>query len=107
MFYTQMTPDGKHQQQGLTLHTKMMTAKAPSPVKNEDEDSFFDLLSRFQSKRMDDQRCSLTLENKENTNVVNIPHSDSPDDLMDMIAGMQSKRMDEQRVALPHLPGKF
>lgn len=30
---------------------------------NEEEDSFFDLLSRFQSKRMDDQRCSLTLQN--------------------------------------------
>jgi G-protein signaling modulator 2 len=37
----------------------------------DDEESFFDLLSRFQSKRMDDQRCSLTIaENKENTNSV-------------------------------------
>lgn len=37
----------------------------------DDEESFFDLLSRFQSKRMDDQRCSLTVtENKENTNLV-------------------------------------
>jgi hypothetical protein len=36
-----------------------------------DEEAFFDLLSRFQSKRMDDQRCSLTItENKENTNLV-------------------------------------
>jgi G-protein signaling modulator 2 len=36
-----------------------------------DEESFFDLLSRFQSKRMDDQRCSLTVaENKENANCV-------------------------------------
>lgn len=36
-------------------------------LKNEDEDSFFDLLSRFQSERMDDQRCSLSIsENKEN-----------------------------------------
>lgn len=39
-------------------------------VQNDDEDNFFDLLSRFQSKRMDDQRCSLTsqssLSNKEN-----------------------------------------
>nr|CAG4651790.1 EOG090X05CB [Triops cancriformis] len=32
----------------------------------DDEDSFFDLVSRFQSKRMDDQRCTLALaENKE------------------------------------------
>lgn len=42
----------------------------PEAVQNDDEDNFFDLLSRFQSKRMDDQRCSLTsqgsLNNKEN-----------------------------------------
>ncbi|KAK8763665.1 hypothetical protein V5799_033725 [Amblyomma americanum] len=32
-----------------------------------DQDAFFELLSEFQSKRMDDQRCSITpLENKEN-----------------------------------------
>lgn len=30
---------------------------------NEEEDNFFNLLTRFQSKRMDDQRCSLTLQN--------------------------------------------
>jgi G-protein signaling modulator 2 len=95
-----LTPDGK-QRPGLTLPPM----KAPSPAKNEDDDSFFDLLSRFQSKRMDDQRCSLTVDNKENTNVVNLPRNEGPDDLIDMIAGMQSKRMDEQRVALPHLPG--
>ena len=28
-----------------------------------DEEDFFDFISRFQSKRMDDQRCSLTLPN--------------------------------------------
>ena len=33
----------------------------------DEEESFFDLLTRFQSKRMDDQRCSLVvLDNKEN-----------------------------------------
>lgn len=79
--------------------------KASSPIKNEEDDSFFDLLSRFQSKRMDDQRCSLTVDNKENKNVVNLPRNEGPDELIDMIAGMQSKRMDEQRVELPHLPG--
>ncbi|PRD25538.1 UNVERIFIED_CONTAM: G-protein-signaling modulator 2 [Trichonephila clavipes] len=36
-----------------------------------DEESFFDLLSRFQSKRMDDQRCSLVLsDNKENNQLL-------------------------------------
>lgn len=98
-----MTPDAKNQNNNQTLR------QATVPVSNKnDEDSFFDLLSRFQSKRMDDQRCSLTVDNnKENKNVVNLPQSDGPDDLIDMIAGMQSKRMDEQRVELPHLPGKY
>lgn len=27
-----------------------------------DDDSFFELLSRFQSKRMDDQRCTLSID---------------------------------------------
>lgn len=47
----------------------MLQAEAAAVVQNDDEDNFFDLLSRFQSKRMDDQRCSLTSQgsfNKEN-----------------------------------------
>jgi len=40
----------------------------------EEEDNFFDLLSRFQSKRMDDQRCTLGgPENKENIKRAKIP----------------------------------
>lgn len=95
-----LTPDGKKLGSGNINKTTM-------PLKNEEEDSFFDLLSRFQSKRMDDQRCSLTVDNKENRNVANLPKNDGPEDLIDMIAGMQSKRMDEQRVELPHLPGNY
>nr|CAH7742108.1 unnamed protein product [Callosobruchus chinensis] len=95
-----MTPDGKRPPLSLP------PAKPTTPNKNEDDDSFFDLLSRFQSKRMDDQRCSLNLDNKENTNMANLQlNNETPDDLIDLIAGMQSKRMDEQRVSLPHLPG--
>lgn len=77
-----------------------------TPNRPEDEDTFFDLLSRFQSKRMDDQRCSLNVDNKENRNI-NLPRNDGPEELIDMIAGIQSKRMDEQRVSLPHLPGNY
>lgn len=98
-----MTPDAKNQNSQPVRQTN----KSPVSAKNEEDDSFFDLLSRFQSKRMDDQRCSLSVDNnKENKNFVNLPQNDGPDDLIDMIAGMQSKRMDEQRVELPHLPGK-
>lgn len=59
---------------------------------------------------MDDQRCSLRVDNreinKENRNMNLPPRNDGPEDLIDMIAGIQSKRMDEQRVSLPHLPGE-
>lgn len=83
-----------------------------------DQDAFFELLSEFQSKRMDDQRCSITpLENKENVLPNGSPTypsstSSGPEDsasvreeLLDLIVGMQSRRMDEQRTSLPQLPG--
>nr|CAG4636141.1 EOG090X05CB [Eubosmina coregoni] len=74
----------------------------------DEEESFFDLVTRFQSKRMDDQRCSLTvIDNKENQIMGSIHESPSrlKEDLLDLIAGMQSRRMDEQRASLPRLPG--
>nr|CAG4647017.1 EOG090X05CB [Megafenestra aurita] len=78
----------------------------------DEEESFFDLVTRFQSKRMDDQRCSLAvIDNKENQQASTLPASvhESPsrlkEDLLDLIAGMQSRRMDEQRASLPRLPG--
>lgn len=101
-----LTPDGKNPGHSVPQ------SKTAAAIKTEEEDNFFDLLSRFQSKRMDDQRCSLTVKsdnNKENKNVVNLPKNDpkndGAEDLFDMITGMQSKRMDEQRVELPNLPG--
>lgn len=97
-----MTPDAKARTQ---INSEPDKLDVISSTKTDDEDNFFDLLSRFQSKRMDDQRCSLNIENKENTNV-NVPR-EGPEDLMDMIVGMQSKRMDEQRVSLSHLPGNL
>ena len=42
----------------------------------DEEESFFETLSRFQSKRMDDQRCSLAvMDNKENQMIGTHPHS--------------------------------
>ena len=44
-----------------------MTVQNNGEAAVDEEESFFDLLTRFQSKRMDDQRCSLTVvDNKEN-----------------------------------------
>ncbi|KAJ9580645.1 hypothetical protein L9F63_024180 [Diploptera punctata] len=101
-----LTPDGKQRR----ANANSTGAEGTEGDHLDDEESFFDLLSRFQSKRMDDQRCSLTIaDNKENSN--SMPKSNHnnnagmQDDLLDLIVGMQSKRMDEQRVALPHLPG--
>lgn len=114
----QLTPDGKHR-----TGTVAPASVPSSSSKAEDDESFFDLLSRCQSKRMDDQRCSLQLnsDNKENRNGINLPvptsknhnnnptsnntNNETPEDLLEMIVGMQSKRMDEQRVELSHLPG--
>ncbi|XP_046387960.1 G-protein-signaling modulator 2 isoform X2 [Ischnura elegans] len=75
-----LTPDGK--QSGAGAASAMQAASSgslppPSPADGkassgqhlDDEESFFELLSRFQSKRMDDQRCSLNVvaeNNKEN-----------------------------------------
>ncbi|XP_044762322.1 G-protein-signaling modulator 2 isoform X1 [Coccinella septempunctata] len=100
-----LTPDAKEKS---SISGNIQKTMAPS--KHEDDDTFFDLLSKFQSKRMDDQRCTLTVNNKENTNQVANANrqqgrKNGSDDLIDLIAGMQSKRMDEQRVELPHLPG--
>lgn len=90
------------------------------------EDDFFDLLSRTQSKRMDDQRCSLKVmgaaggggsvasvnssgvsmsgvERKplQQNNQQNIlPKENNRNQLLEMIADLQGERMDEQRAAL-------
>lgn len=87
-------------------------SKANGDDAMDEEESFFNLVTQFQSKRMDDQRCSLAIiDNKENQHASTLPSNihESPsrlkEDLMDLIAGMQSRRMDEQRASLPRLPG--
>ncbi|XP_078686444.1 G-protein-signaling modulator 2-like isoform X3 [Branchiostoma floridae x Branchiostoma belcheri] len=83
------------------------------------DEGFFDILTRLQSRRMDDQRCELkpisktpsiassrssqssrtTTEDKSNIN----PQSD---EFLDMVAGVQGRRLNEQRAApLADLPG--
>ena len=46
------------------LESKTTDTKAQNEALNQaeflDEEDFFDFINRFQSKRMDDQRCSLT-----------------------------------------------
>ncbi|XP_015592424.1 G-protein-signaling modulator 2 [Cephus cinctus] len=100
-----LTPDGKQKDSGEPPPAR--AGIAPQPSQEEEEENFFELLSRFQSGRMDDQRCALHANRKPRPR----PRIPSPEkekdgeDLLELIAGMQSKRMDEQRVTLPYLPG--
>lgn len=86
-----------------------------------DEACFFDLLSKFQSSRMDDQRCRLDeRQNGEEGdgeasgdacsplgNMIDPSLTTSPqtEELFDLIASSQSRRLDDQRVNVSNLPG--
>ncbi|XP_031974635.1 G-protein-signaling modulator 2 isoform X3 [Corvus kubaryi] len=84
------------------------------------DEGFFDLLSRFQSNRMDDQRCCFQEKNRLSaasvatsstppktmikpfsTSVVS-PHTD---EFLDLLASSQSRRLDDQRASFSELPG--
>merc|ERR1711936_139515 len=60
-----MTPDPKK------VHAKTSEDKENNSSLNKsgllDEEDFFDFITRFQSKRMDDQRCSLTVPSTKDT----------------------------------------
>lgn len=127
-----LTPDGKKmvntQDKPLppsslaTAQQKTTTASSGGKqneniFKNNDED-FFELLTRSQSKRMDDQRCTLKLTHAESVDSARKPltqHNsnatttttavvkENRNALLEMIADFQSERMDEQRALLPGL----
>lgn len=81
------------------------------------DEGFFDLLRRFQSNRMDDQRCHLQ-ENCRATSaaassatpkMVKAPSasvvSPNTDEFLDLLASSQSRRLDDQRASFSNLPG--
>ncbi|XP_077070025.1 G-protein-signaling modulator 1b isoform X2 [Siphateles boraxobius] len=97
----------------ITVHvTPPKLGRDPS-----DEDCFFDLLSKFQSSRMDDQRCELdeppdgenaggVEENSLNDRIdASLLSSPQTEELFDLIASSQSRRLDDQRVSVSNLPG--
>ncbi|XP_058449821.1 G-protein-signaling modulator 2 [Malaya genurostris] len=118
-----LTPDGKKM---VNVHDKQLPQSALAQqqqhkgsnkqdenlFKNNDED-FFELLTRSQSKRMDDQRCTLKLTHAESVDSARKPltqHNsnaavakENRNALLEMIADFQSERMDEQRALLPGL----
>ncbi|XP_051022361.1 G-protein-signaling modulator 1 isoform X1 [Acomys russatus] len=92
---------------------RMGIPRAPSS----DEECFFDLLSKFQSSRMDDQRCPLeegqagaaeataatTLD--ERAAQPSVTASPQTEEFFDLIASSQSRRLDDQRASVGSLPG--
>ncbi|XP_058817452.1 G-protein-signaling modulator 2 [Topomyia yanbarensis] len=119
-----LTPDGKkmvnvHDKQQPTTQSALAQQQQKGNnkqdenlFKNNDED-FFELLTRSQSKRMDDQRCTLKLTHAESVDSARKPltqHNsnaavakENRNALLEMIADFQSERMDEQRALLPGL----
>lgn len=84
------------------------------------EDGFFDLLSRFQGNRMDDQRCTLDGQSPSSTqpspsSTLPIAEekciskhetpSQDPGHFLELLASSQARRLDDQRVSLNQFPG--
>uniref|UniRef100_A0A8D3BFX8 G-protein-signaling modulator 2-like n=1 Tax=Scophthalmus maximus TaxID=52904 RepID=A0A8D3BFX8_SCOMX len=101
----------KDQQENCSEHK-------PGPRDTIGEDGFFDLLSRFQGNRMDDQRCSL-LDGPSHLPAHSSPSSTPPVaarkcesapacshlHFLELLASSQARRLDDQRVSLSHFPG--
>ncbi|XP_051955706.1 G-protein-signaling modulator 2-like isoform X2 [Xyrauchen texanus] len=86
------------------------------------DDGFFDLLSRFQGCRMDDQRCSLEdgisrvpgpsspcetppVALRKSIYVCKAEASSQPADFLDLLASSQSHQLDKQKTSVDSLPG--
>ncbi|KAI4894231.1 hypothetical protein NFI96_006082 [Prochilodus magdalenae] len=86
------------------------------------DEGFFDLLSRFQGNRMDDQRCSLEgglsrtstpsspcetppVATRKSISTSEVEASEQPGHFLDLLATSQSRRLDEQRASMGSLPG--
>merc|ERR1719410_1888741 len=113
-----MTPDAKAKAKAKEKVSSSEGGHSPDQANKsdllDDEEDFFDFISRFQSKRMDDQRCSLSDLKQENVQAPVAPAAAvggggggvcPKDDLLDMIAGAQSCRLNEQRAPWNVLPG--
>ncbi|KAK3581458.1 hypothetical protein CHS0354_031783 [Potamilus streckersoni] len=77
-------------------------------LNKDDDESFLELLSKFQSRRLDDQRCSFSEPSKKlDTTQEKKLKISSPgaEEFLDMVAGIQGSRMNDQRANLPQFPG--
>ncbi|XP_068513005.1 G-protein-signaling modulator 1 isoform X2 [Anas acuta] len=111
------SPSWRQDAQEIFLEGSSVTEKinrTPS-----DEECFFDLLSKFQSNRMDDQRCPLEECPSEAAEAAATPvpaleerisqsslmASPQTEEFFDLIASSQSRRLDDQRANVGNLPG--
>ncbi|XP_035439369.1 G-protein-signaling modulator 2 [Spodoptera frugiperda] len=97
----QITPDAKKNEKEPEAETKK---EIPRTESEDNPESFFDLVLRCQSGRMDEQRAILN-SNKENRhkpkpNANKIQNMGSSDTMLDMINSLQSERIDSQRAEL-------
>lgn len=94
-----LTPEGKNQKQQSVDLDNLPSRNNENRPKGEDD--FFDLLTRTQSKRMDDQRCTLANKAEKERKPLTQQNVNAGKELFEMIADFQSERMDEQRCVLP------
>ncbi|KAF6022583.1 GPSM2 [Bugula neritina] len=76
-----------------------------SPISSEnsnDEENFFDMLYKFQGRRLDDQRTSMRLTNGAASHKI---EDTKKEQLMDIVAGVQGSRINDQRANFPGLRG--
>ncbi|KAM9848460.1 G-protein-signaling modulator 2-like [Aulostomus maculatus] len=117
------SPKGQHENGTEHSATDLDSPASPElgPQDTIGEDGFFDLLSRFQGNRMDDQRCSL-LDGQSHHPTHSSPSStppvaerksilecktplQDPGHFLELLASSQARRLDDQRVSLSHFPG--
>lgn len=72
---------------------------------NTEEDDFFNLITKFQSRRLDEQRCSFRTNRSVTLDSTGISTSGKADEFLDMVAGIQGSRINDQRAMLPRFPG--
>ncbi|KAM9761701.1 G-protein-signaling modulator 2-like isoform 2-T2 [Menidia menidia] len=114
----------KEEEENLSEHTAPEQETSVShklkPQDTVGEDSFFDLLSRFQGNRMDDQRCTLDTQSHVPSHPSpssNLPvaegkstldpetPSQDPGHFLELLASSQARRLNDQRASPCHFPG--